>query len=143
MVMTPINFVAFLVSLYIIDRQYINERIQRHGPLPPPSQPKPGHPSSSSSWLHRLLYTPRPYEWVGGSSGSSGSGDRESEGGRYYYHSKQRKLMKLEAADAFALRTPVLLGLGVLAAAALLLAGRLAVWSLGWLVVYGKAGWVN
>jgi hypothetical protein len=135
MIMTPINFVTFLVSLYIVDRQYMDERVRRHGPRhaqAPSMQPS----ASSSSWLQRLLYTPRPYEWV---DRRPAPPNRDDE--RYYYHSKQKKLMKMEAADAFALRRPVILGLALLAALALLLAARLGAWVFGRLALYRYGDW--
>lgn len=117
--MTPINFISFLISLYLVDSHYHDKRLQQHSerysrlPLLP-------------SWLDRLLFRPQPYGWVG-RKGTNDSGRQE----RWYYHTKQKKLMKMEAADAFELSRAVLLGLSIvlLVASWLLWRVALGVWA--------------
>lgn len=82
-VMTPIIFVSFLVSLALVDLNYSIRRSQfTNGPGRLPG------------WLHHVLYRPT----ASGASGGSQDG---------YYHSKQKKLAKMEMADAFEIRGTV------------------------------------
>ncbi|OTB06700.1 hypothetical protein M426DRAFT_106418 [Hypoxylon sp. CI-4A] len=124
-IMTPIHFISFLLSLYLIDCHYHDKRIQEHSDRYSrlPSWVMPG-------WLDRLLSRPHPYGWV----------DREKRetpdtGGnrhRWYYHTKQKKLMKMEAADAFELQRSVVLGLGVVVLCAAWATYRLSAGLLAW-----------
>ncbi|KAI0432943.1 hypothetical protein F5Y09DRAFT_113745 [Xylaria sp. FL1042] len=142
---TPINFIVFLVSLYLIDNR---NRAQRH------RQPEgKANDHNRRTWLHRLLYRQRasPYDWVDSYQRSPVSqsayttpphhevraknGDavsprstKETGGGTWYYHTKQKKLLKVEAADAFALRNSVFLFLGVLAVAVGWVLWRMVMW---------------
>lgn len=105
-VMTPIIFVSFIVSLAIVDLSYINLR-----------------PASSSrtwlpTWACRMLFNEQPYQHIQGralkeQSSSSGPDLRDRNGRAWYYHTKQRKLLRMEASDAFRLRNRVLVGLAV------------------------------
>ncbi len=97
--MTPVNFVSFLVSLVLVDIHYTRLRMHTHAESR----------SRLPNWLHNLLYRKHPYEYM-----------RQKKNGSHepwYYHSKQKKLMKMEAEDAFRLRGTVLVGLAVVAAA--------------------------
>ncbi|ATY63220.1 hypothetical protein CCM_06677 [Cordyceps militaris CM01] len=98
-VMTPINFVSFLVSLVLVDIHYTRRRLHTHAESP----------SRLPSWLHDLLYRRHPYEDLRGQSSEIHE--------PWYYHSKQKKLMRMEAEDAFRLRGTVLVGLAVALAA--------------------------
>ncbi|KAI1082734.1 hypothetical protein F5B20DRAFT_482126 [Whalleya microplaca] len=98
-IMTPIYFVSFLLSLYLVDHQHNKQRAQGHyaeGYLP--------------SWLSHLLWQPHPYQWV-----DRGPAPPNKNEERWYYHTKQRKLLKMEAAEAFQLRHTVLISLCALA----------------------------
>jgi hypothetical protein len=97
--MTPIIFVSFLVSLAWVDLRYSIRRSQDRKS----SSRLPG-------WLHHLLY--RKTAPVGPHDG--------------YYHSKQKKLAKMEMADAFEIRGTVVAVLFVLSASA-----SWGVWSAG------------
>lgn len=124
--MTPINFVSFLLSLYLVDCHYHDKRIQQHSERYSRLPSWPPLPA----WLQRMLFSSRatynPYDWVGGSG--SGSGGRKNEvvnnrgsnrgtnPDRWYYHTQQGKLMRMEAADAFELRRAVLVGLSAVLA---------------------------
>ncbi|KAI1756678.1 hypothetical protein F4782DRAFT_483642 [Xylaria castorea] len=132
-VVTPLYFVTFLVSLYLIDNQY---RAQRHHQ----------HEANERPWLHRFLYRPRssPYDWVDKSSPQSadtthrqGASNKNADdvprptkeaGGAWYYHTKQKKLFKLEAADAFALRDSVLFALCFLVVSVGWVLWRMVIW---------------
>ncbi|KAJ6786873.1 hypothetical protein PWT90_00014 [Aphanocladium album] len=97
-IMTPINFVSFLVSLVLVDIHYTRLRMHTHAESR----------SRLPNWLHDILYRRHPYEDLHQRPG----GIQEP----WYYHSKQKKLMKMEAEDAFRLRGTVLVGLAVAAA---------------------------
>ncbi|KAF3056446.1 hypothetical protein GL218_06659 [Daldinia childiae] len=125
-IMTPIHFVTFLLSLYLVDCHYHDKRIQEHSErysrLPTWLLP---------SWLDRLLFSPHPYGWVDRkkqNAAPSSAGNDE----RWYYHTKQKKLMKMETADAFEMQRTVLLGLGAI--------GLFVVWVL-WRLSAGVMSW--
>ncbi|CRK18437.1 hypothetical protein BN1723_017650 [Verticillium longisporum] len=103
LIMTPIIFVSFLVSLAWVDLRYTLMR--SHGRRSDSRLP---------AWLHHLVYRPahehdrtRPARAAGG-----GGGQSQTTGG--YYHTKQKKLAKMEMADAFEIRTHVAAVLAVL-----------------------------
>lgn len=116
--MTPIMIVSFLVSLAWVDFRYSLIRSHNHSNMP----------SRMPRWLHQLLYREAPYQYVRVHPKSPGSSPtaETKEQGKWYYHSKQRKLMKMEVDDAFQIRGSVLTVLGLLAALA-----TWAVWGIG------------
>ncbi|KAI1734476.1 hypothetical protein F4680DRAFT_438025 [Xylaria scruposa] len=136
-VVTPINFVTFIVSLYLIDNQYRTQRYLQHE-------------ADERPWLQRLFYRHRssPYDRVDSNQGQSlpqsantthrhGAGTKNGDdaprpvketGDAWYYHTKQKKLFKLEAADAFALRNLVLLALCFLVFSVGWMLWRVVVW---------------
>ena len=95
LIMTPINFVTFLLSLVLVDLRYALRRKHTHAEstsrLPP--------------WLHTLLY--RPYE-------NDRTKANVATDGRWYYHTKQKKLFKMEADEAFRFRNTMLILVGLL-----------------------------
>ncbi|KAI0841958.1 hypothetical protein F5Y06DRAFT_258701 [Hypoxylon sp. FL0890] len=107
-IVTPIHFISFLLSLYLIDCHYHDKRIQEHyerySRLPSWLLP---------TWLDRILFRPHPYGWVDRTKRDSSKTKAARNKERWYYHTKQKKLMKMEAADAFELQRSVLLGLCV------------------------------
>lgn len=140
--MTPVIFVSFLFSLAWVEFRYSVIRSHSHSETP----------SSLPRWLHRVVYREAPYRYVrvdaaagGGGGGSRPTSPRisskggpgakasvsasDNEGSKWYYHSKQRKLMKMEVDDAFQIRSTVLMALGMLA-----LVFTWAVWRTGWWV---------
>ena len=133
--MTPINFVTFLVSLWLVDYHYHQQReyeSARRGP----------RDSRLPAWLHRLVYKPQqPYCWAGpgaATTTSSSSSSSSSNGGetRWYYHSKQKKLMRLHAAEAFEMRNPVLFAVALTTAAVLLVGLWATACAAAWLSRY-------
>ena len=114
--MTPVNFTSFLLSLALVDMHYTLARLHNHAEAP----------GRLPSWLHGLLFRPQPYRaaYAPGRGTRAGAAPYE-----WHYHSNQRGLMEMEAADAFRIRTAVLVVLGVAvmgaAWAAWCLAGRL------------------
>lgn len=97
--MTPVNFVTFLFSLVLVDLRYTRLRMHSHS----------FRESKLPAWLHDILYYRQPYDDVGGRR-AGGSGQE------WHYHSNQKKLMKMEAEEAFRLRGTILVLLAVLAA---------------------------
>jgi hypothetical protein len=107
--MTPITFVSFLISLALVDFHYTAMRTHSHAEVP----------SHMPAWLHQILYRPVPYQYVKverevkHKPAEAGSGSSTDQ---WYYHSKQKKLIKMEVADAFEIRAIVLVVLGLVAA---------------------------
>ncbi|CAJ2501644.1 Uu.00g044970.m01.CDS01 [Anthostomella pinea] len=131
--MTPLNLISFLLSLYLIEDHYQAQRSQGHTISSPSSRSRSSSSASSNgksafelrypSWLHRLLFRPQPYEWVENQR-KPAPPNRDDE--RWYYHVYKRKVMRMEATDAFELRNTVLLGLCLLA-----VGGVWALWGVG------------
>ncbi len=120
-IMTPVNFVTFLISLLLVDLRYTRVRMHAHS----------NRGSRLPTWLHDILYHRQPYDDVGGRRAGT---NREE----WHYHSNQKKLMKMEAEEAFRLRGTVLLLFAVLAATVtggtLYVANRLVYNWYGWQV---------
>ncbi len=117
MVVTPVVFVSFIVSMLWIDYRNTVRRSHLHSEDTPHRMPP---------WLHHLVFRAQPY-------GAARAADQpgRKEDGRWYYHSKQKKLLKMEVADAFEIRTTVLAVLALASAAATWLVWRAAGWALG------------
>lgn len=112
--LAPLLFVSFLVSLAIVDDRTSSSII------------KSSENEGTSSKTKRT---------------SGGNGKPSVEKGREgYYHSHQRKLMKREIGDAFAIRGNVLLALCLLTALGLTALGWGCKYLLEW---YGWAWWKN
>ncbi|KAH7136636.1 hypothetical protein EDB81DRAFT_87887 [Dactylonectria macrodidyma] len=122
MVMTPVNLIVFLVSLALVDMRYTLARSSNYydrtgdatsGLLP--SWFSRWFPPWMSQQLGRLVWSFRgqPYR--------HDARDAPNSSGRWYYHSKQKKLIKMEADEAFQMRGIILATLGVLAAAVTML----------------------
>lgn len=109
LVVTPVAFISFLVSLVIVDLHYSHVRVRSHAQAP----------SRLPPWLHALLFRPRPYESLRVRRlDLSSSQQQQQQQGRteWHYHSNQRKLMEMEAAEAFEIRNTVLVVLALAAA---------------------------
>lgn len=142
--MTPIIFISFLVSLALVDIRHSALRAHYHAD--DPAQQRLPH------WLHRIMYRYRGYRYdvvvdgqgdgrsVGEGQGQVDGGDDDGsgrvrmrrqesgKGGEEYYHSKQRKLMKMEAAEAFEIRGWVTVALGLVSLGMVWVAWRVASW---------------
>ncbi|KAI1090409.1 hypothetical protein F5B19DRAFT_325660 [Rostrohypoxylon terebratum] len=105
-ILTPVHLVSFLLSLYLVDCYYRGKRIQEHSKRYSrlPSWVLP-------SWLDRILFSPQPYGWVDRKKRDGPNAGPNHE--RWYYHTQQHKLMKMEAVDALELQRNILLGLCV------------------------------
>ncbi|ORY65804.1 uncharacterized protein BCR38DRAFT_483484 [Pseudomassariella vexata] len=93
-IMAPINFITFLLSLYLVDTR--NQKYWSNAAFR----------SWLPAWLHPFIYKPQPYRWA-----DKGPAPPNRNDERWYYHTRKRKLFKMEAADAFAMRNTVLVGL--------------------------------
>lgn len=118
--MTPVNFVAFLLSLCLVDWRLRarREHIHRH------------RQSRLPDWLHRLIYRPQPYSQVGGGAAAAAPGEVREP---FYYHTKQKKLLKMEADEAFRMRRPAIAALSVVVVALGWTAWRVVLMSWSWL----------
>ncbi|KAL1880530.1 hypothetical protein VTK73DRAFT_5730 [Phialemonium thermophilum] len=114
-IMTPVIFFTFIISLALVDYRYSVKRSQYHAE----------RPSRLPRWLHRIIYRYQPYEYVVVDEKGEPTGQKPSP---YYYHRKQQKLMKMEAADAFELRGTVSVALSVLGVISLWGLWRLFSW---------------
>ncbi|KAL2269935.1 hypothetical protein VTJ83DRAFT_2119 [Remersonia thermophila] len=129
LIMTPVIFVTFLVSLALVDLRYSVLRAHYH----PDDQPHGRMPA----WLHRIIYRYRPYRYqnvndkgrpVGKTPASPSSPPWSGRQGEDYYHSKQRKLMKMEAEEAFEMRGTVVVVLGVVSLTVAWAAWKMVAW---------------
>jgi hypothetical protein len=147
LVVTPLVLISFLVSLALVDLRHSARRGQYHAePDVDAGNQQHGGGLPLPRWLHRVVYRYRPYRYdkVGGAGpspavspgslggpgtpGSSGIGGGEAED---YYHSKQRKLMKMEAAEAFEIRGTVLVVLSLMSLVGVWVAWRAVCWGVG------------
>lgn len=117
LVMTPINITVFLVSLLLVDFRHTAGRNNFYATG-----------SEQARWMPQWLL--QPYHHIGHK-------DHDAHG-RWHYHSNQKKLMKMEADEAFQMRSTVLLFLAV----ALALATS-AVWLLTRSLYHGVAALVE
>lgn len=114
--MTPVIFVSFLTSLAWVEFRYSIRRAHSHSE----------EPSALPQWLHRIVYRETPYKYVRVDPTKPNAPAGSDEGTRWYYHRKQRKLMEMEADDAFQIRKTVLVVSAVV--------GVAASWVLWWVV---------
>ncbi|RKK86463.1 hypothetical protein BFJ71_g13784 [Fusarium oxysporum] len=117
LVMTPVNITVFLFSLLLVDFRHTAGRNNFYGTG-----------NRQAKWVPRWFL--QPYQHIGHS-------DHDAHG-RWHYHSKQKKLMKMEADEAFQMRSTML----VFMAVALALATS-AVWFLTSRLYYGVASLVE
>lgn len=95
-------------------------------------------PSRMPRWLHQILYREAPYQYVRADPSSSRAPAAEKDGTRWYYRTKQRKLMKMEVDDAFQIRASVQTVLGLIALLATWAAWRAGWWA--WAVITARLG---
>ncbi|CAG8954372.1 hypothetical protein HYFRA_00005997 [Hymenoscyphus fraxineus] len=104
-ILAPLAFLSFILSLALIDSRNTYFRTS--------SQP-PSRIQSVKGFFHALVFRRRegPYEYVGRERGGDGGVGVEKKGGKggngeWYWHTKQRKMMKRELDDAFEIRNGV------------------------------------
>ncbi|PSS12802.1 hypothetical protein M430DRAFT_43642 [Amorphotheca resinae ATCC 22711] len=136
LLIAPLTFISFLLSLALIDSRNHNLRYQ-HTPAAATFLGR------ISGFIHNLVYKPipdsSPYAYLnspaardakegGRARATSGETDREEES--WHWHSKQRQQMKAEISDAFRVRKWVLYALVGIAASAVVGAWVMAKWML-------------
>ncbi|OBT77883.1 hypothetical protein VF21_03223 [Pseudogymnoascus sp. 05NY08] len=107
LVIAPITFLSFLLSLFLIDSYTTSSRRRDRA-----TRPARGWGGGVKEALSALLWKPKPgspYAYVGGSRGQGKGG----EGEEWVWHTKQRKMLRMEVVDAFELRRWVVAALGV------------------------------
>lgn len=102
--MTPLNFVTFLFSLVLIDLRYTLMR----------SHNRSGGPSRLPDWLYAIIYREQPYESRPRRGAGRKAKNKNEE--QWHYHTMQKKLLKMEADEAFRFRNSFILLLGLAAA---------------------------
>jgi hypothetical protein len=120
LIMTPIIFVSFLVSLAWVDFKYYSGRVHDHE----------SRRSRMPALLHQILFRPQPYEYVRVQASSTELQADSASGERWYYHTNQRKLMKMEVTDAFRIRGTVLAFLAAVVAVSLWLLYHGMLWTM-------------
>lgn len=107
-VMTPIIFVSFLLSLAWVEFRYSVLRSHSHDNNNTKNSNTDDcrHPWMPS-WLHKLVYRRQDYQYVVVRRNETDKADPKQKNERYY-HSMQRKLLKMETDEAFRIRTTVL-----------------------------------
>ncbi|KAH6619857.1 hypothetical protein B0J18DRAFT_467985 [Chaetomium sp. MPI-SDFR-AT-0129] len=154
-IMTPLIFTTFLLSLALVDLRHSISRTRYHAHPTSTAADDAAHSDHRSRtrlppWLHRLIYRYQPYRYdrerpgssataspavtpglSPGTPGTPGSYLSKGEEAGDYYHSKQRKLMKMEAEEAFEMRGMVVVVLGVVSVGVMWAAWRAVSWGLG------------
>ncbi|RDW64712.1 hypothetical protein BP6252_10363 [Coleophoma cylindrospora] len=123
LLIAPLAFISFLISLSLIDSRNTSRRTSASSRTP-------------NSLLSRLLFKPLPRTTPGSPRSPSPRKEKPSDRDwESHYHTLQKKLMKMEVADAFEIRKWVLAGM--LTVAAMLGIGAWVV--LGWVVEFVRA----
>ncbi|APA06519.1 hypothetical protein sscle_02g012890 [Sclerotinia sclerotiorum 1980 UF-70] len=126
LIIAPITFISFIISLFLIDQRNSSLRINEH------SKPRT-YPNTffgrTQEFLHSLVFKPQPYAYLKSPyRGQHAEGDRKREEEPWHWHTKQKKMMKMEVSDAFKFRQWVLIGMAVVAVVIGLLILYLANW---------------
>lgn len=109
LLIAPLTFLSFLISLALIDQQNTLHRYRTHqhsAPRPPAPTTLFGRVRES---LHSLIYRPAsPYAYLRspGQKMTASLGSRKEE--PWYWHTKQRHMMAAEMDEAFRVRKWVL-----------------------------------
>lgn len=132
LLIAPITFISFIVSLAIIDNRNASLRHHIHSPSYPPTPG--GLFGQVKNTFHSWVYRRQPYAYIK----SLAALEREKSGDNvkgkaakeepWHWNTKQKKMMKMEVADAFEMRKWVV---GVMAVAAAAFAAG-GVWLVSW-----------
>lgn len=134
-IMTPVFLTTFIISLVIVDIR--NTALRRH------YHAEDSEPGRMPRWLHRILYRYKPYKYEvlvdeNGKPVATPTPIREGmpplvgpESREEFYHSQQRKLMKMEVVEAFETRRSVMAVLAVFGIGAFFMAWKVASWGIG------------
>ncbi|KAG9229017.1 hypothetical protein BJ875DRAFT_388228 [Amylocarpus encephaloides] len=136
LIITPLTFVSFLLSLALIDSH--NSSLRSSLRPSPISNTPPSLFCKTRNFLHGIVFREvdgrGPYAYVKAPVVGGCKDGRERKEREWYYHSKQRHIMKAEFEDAFQMRNSVAVGiLAVVLGAfyAVVMVGR---WVLGWVM---------
>ncbi|KAK0730525.1 hypothetical protein B0H67DRAFT_36421 [Lasiosphaeris hirsuta] len=121
LVVTPVVFISFVISLALVDFRHSVSRSHYHA--------DPGH-SRLPRWLHRLVYRYQRYQYVPVDENGRRLAQPETTDQHSYYHSKQRKLMKMAADEAFEIRNIVLAATALVTACIICALWRVLCWVL-------------
>ncbi|TVY52800.1 hypothetical protein LCER1_G006473 [Lachnellula cervina] len=117
LLIAPLTFVSFLLTLALIDSRNHALRTHTHKP---PSAPFARIKSLFHSLIFKRVPEPSPYSYVRSPDAKSESGVEHVQGNEepWHWHTKQRKMMKAEMDDAFRMRKSVmvflvLVGVGI------------------------------
>ncbi|KAE9381119.1 hypothetical protein N431DRAFT_476023 [Stipitochalara longipes BDJ] len=126
LLIAPLTFVSFLLSLALIDSRNHSLRTHSHSPSRPAPTTLFGH---VKAFIHSVIWKPAPgspYSYIKSPNSKLTNGrEKEGKGGvkgkedePWHWHTKQRHMMKAEMDDAFRVRKWVvvfLLAAGVMA----------------------------
>ena len=119
LLIAPLTFISFLISLALIDSQNYNRRAHSHSP----SRPAPTNAyGKTKNFIHSMFFRPAsPYAYVKSphiqaADAKDFKEESEPRDQPWYWHTKQRKMMKAEVADAFKIRKWVLVSLFAISA---------------------------
>jgi hypothetical protein len=105
LILAPLLFTSFLLSLFLVDRQNRAYRVSAH----------PSSSSAAGAWLSRIApskwWDPEPYEIVYDESAAGSAKPRKQP---WYIKKKHRKIAKFEVNEAFELRTRVIVSMVVI-----------------------------
>jgi hypothetical protein len=136
----PITFVSFLLSLALIDSRNASLRHHIHAPSHSPAPDTLF--GQAKITLHNLVYRPQPYTYVKSpdilQQQKSGEvvNEQTAKEEPWHWNTKQKKMMKMELADAFEMRKRVVLVMVLVVAVFAALAGWLVRWIIGMIVSY-------
>jgi hypothetical protein len=111
--MTPVNLVSFLISLALIDLQYSLKRASIHAYAE----------SRLPTWLYAIVYSQRPYVYINADRSKTG---RQTSSEQWYYSTKQKKLMRMEAEEALRARWVIIVLMIISVAVLVSLVGYIA-----------------
>ncbi len=140
LLIAPITFVSFLLSLALIDNRNASLRYHIHASSPSPASD--GIYGWAKNTLHSWVYRPQPYAYVISPDllQRQKSGEIVKEQAAkvepWHWKTKQKTMMKMEVADAFEMRKWVVLAMAAAVAVFAALAVLLVSWSYGMISSY-------
>lgn len=121
LVVTPVVFISFVISLTLVDFRHSVSRSHFHAE---------SGDSRLPVWLHRVVYRYQRYQYVPVGEDGRRLPQPETANQHLYYHSKQRKLMKMEADEAFEIRNIVLVAMALVGVCIMWALWRVLWWGL-------------
>lgn len=119
LIIAPITFVSFLISLAVVDTRNSSLRTHYHSQAhPAPSTTLYGRLTHK---LHTLIWREQPYAYVKSPNARHGEDKKGAAEEPWHWNTKQKQMMRMEVSDAFEMRKTVVvvmiaivLGLGLL-----------------------------